>query len=120
MFIRPTSFQPLSSDNISYSGVMFVPAADGSVDVALTSEPPAPLPSYDTLQIDNLLSAGVPLEKVNPHILGHSSMSEHAAAKKIYDIVESHSSNSAPVDSAPVDSSPVDSAPVDSAPVDHL
>ena len=116
MFIRPTYFQPLSSDSVSYSGVKFVPAADGSVDVSMTSEPPAPLPTYDTLQLDNMLSSGVPLEKVNPHILGTSSMSELDASKKIFNIVENQSGNSAPVEPAPVEPAPVEPAPVEPAP----
>ena len=116
MFIRPTSFQPLVSDDIAYSGIKFVPAEDGSVDVSMTSEPPAPLPTYDTLQLDNMLIAGVPLEKVNPHILGTSSMSEFEASKKIFNIVENQSGNPAPVEPAPVDPAPVDPAPVEPAP----
>ena len=111
MFIRPTSFQPLISDNVSYSGVKFIPADDGSVDVVESSEPPAPLPSYDTLQLDAMLSAGVPLEKVNPHILGSGSISESSAVEKILDIVDNNPAP-APVDPAPA---PVDPAP---APVD--
>ena len=106
MFIRPTSFQPLVSDDIVYSGIKFVPADDGSVDVSMTSDPPAPLPTYDTLQLDNMLAAGVPLEKVNPHILGTSSMSEFEASKKIFNIVENQSGNPAPVEPAPVDPAP--------------
>ena len=112
MFIRPTSFQPLISDDISYSGVKFIPAADGSVDVVESSESPAPLPSYDTLQLDAMLSAGVPLEKVNPHILGSGSFSESSAVEKILDIVDN---KPAPVDPAPVDPAP---APVDPAPAE--
>ena len=109
MFIRPTSFQPLVSDDISYSGLKFVPADDGSVDVTISSEAPAPLPSYDTLQIDNMLASGVPLEKVNPHILGTRSLDESSAVEKILDIVDN---NPAP---APVDPAP---APVDPTPAD--
>ena len=113
MFIRPTYFQPLSSDSVSYSGVKFVPAADGSVDVSMTSEPPAPLPTYDTLQLDNMLASGVPLEKLNPHILGSRSLDESSAVDKIFDIVEKQN-NSAPAESpAPAESSSV-------APTDHL
>ena len=103
MFIRPASFQPLVSDDIAYSGIKFVPAEDGSVDVSMTSEPPAPLPTYDTLQLDNMLAAGVPLEKVNPHILGTSFMSELDASKKIFNIVENQSGNLASVEPAPVE-----------------
>lgn len=116
MFIRPTSFQPLVSDDIAYSGIKFVPADDGSVDVSMTSDPPAPLPTYDTLQLDNMLAAGVPLEKVNPHILGTSSMSEFEASKKIFNIVENQSGNPAPVEPAPVEPTPVEPAPVEPAP----
>ena len=111
MFIRPTSFQPLVSDDIAYSGIKFVPADDGSFDVSMTSDPPAPLPTYDTLQLDNMLAAGVPLEKVNPHILGTSSMSEFEASKKIFNIVENQSGNSAPVEPTPVEPTPVEPAP---------
>lgn len=116
MFIRPTSFQPLVSDDIVYNGIKFVPADDGSVDVSLTSEPPAPLPTYDTLQIDNMLAAGVPLEKVNPHIVGTSSMSEISAAKKIFNIVENGSSNPAPAEPAPLEPAPAEPAPAEPAP----
>ena len=116
MFIRPTSFQPLVSDDIAYSGIKFVPADDGSVDVSMTSDPPAPLPTYDTLQLDNMIAAGVPLEKVNPHILGASSMSEFEASKKIFNIVENQSGNPAPVEPAPVEPAPVEPAPVEPAP----
>ena len=107
MFIRPTSFQPLVSDDIVYFGIKFVPADDGSVDVSMTSDPPAPLPTYDTLQLDNMLAAGVPLEKVNPYILGTSFMSELDASKKIFNIVENQSVNPAPVEPAPVEPAPV-------------
>lgn len=116
MFIRPTSFQPLVSDDIAYSGIKFVPAEDGSVDVSMTSEPPAPLPTYDTLQLDNMLAAGVPLEKVNPHILGTSSLSEFDASKKIFNIVENQPGKSAPVEPTPVEPTPVEPAPVEPAP----
>ena len=116
MFIRPTSFQSLVSDDIAYSGIKFVPADDGSVDVSMTSDPPAPLPTYDTLQLDNMLAAGVPLEKVNPHILGTSSMSEFEASKKIFNIVENQSGNPDPVEPAPVEPAPVEPTPVEPAP----
>ena len=119
MFIRPTYFQPLSSDNVSYFGVVFVPAPDGSVDVSISSAPPAPLPSYDTLQLDNMLASGVPLEKVNPHILGSRSLDESSAVEKILGIVaESPSAPSEP-SSAPAEppSAPAESP---SAPTDHL
>ena len=112
MFIRPTYFQPLVSDNVSYLGVKFVPAADGSVDVSITSEPPAPLPTYDTLQLDNMLAAGVPLEKVNPHILGSVSLDESSAVEKILDVVAE--SSVAPAES------PVAPAESSVAPTDHL
>ena len=76
MFIRPTFFQPLISTSIEYFSVQYVPAADGSTDVLDVMTEPAPLPSYPTMSIDSLLRAGVPLEKVNPHILGDSKPSE--------------------------------------------
>ena len=120
MFIRRTYFQPLSSDNVSYSCVVYVPAPDGSVDVSISSAPPAPLPSYDTLQLDNMLAAGVPLEKVNPHILGTRSLDESSAVEKILDIVDSNPSAPAESPSAPAESP---SAPAESpsvAPTDHL
>ena len=113
MFIRPTYYQPLSSDNVSYSCVVYVPAPDGSVDVSISSAPPAPLPSYDTLQLDNMLSAGVPLEKVNPYILGIRSIGESSAVEKILDIVAESSSAPAESPSAPAESPSV-------APSDHL
>ena len=78
MFIRPTSFQPLLSRVVEYLTDVFVPASDGSTDVISSSAPPAPLPDYNSQSIDALLKAGVPLERVNPHILGDVRPSDDA------------------------------------------
>ena len=78
MFIRPTSFQPLFSREVEYKCDVFVPAPDGSTDVVSSSAPPAPLPDFNSQSIDALLKAGVPLERVNPHILGDVRPSDDA------------------------------------------
>ena len=109
MFIRPADFSALQSNDVVYSGIAYVPAKDGSVDIVSTDTKPAPLPSYPTMQIDDLLSSGVPLEAANPHILGNSDMSEVAAAEKILTLVN----DSKPVEPAPTDSKPVEPAPTD-------
>ena len=110
MFIRPTDFQPLSSRNVEYVTDVFVPAADGSTDVVTSVSPPAPLPVYDTMSIDALLKAGVPLEKVNPYILGETRPSDDFIIDKVLGL-----KSSAPA--APAESS---SAPVSVAPTDTL
>ena len=119
MFIRPTDFQPLSSRNVEYVTDVFVPAADGSTDVVTSDSAPSPLPLYDTMSIDALLKAGVPLEKVNPYILGETRPSDDFIIDKVLGL----KSPAAPVDSsapaapaAPVDSS----APAAVAPTDTL
>ena len=121
MFIRPTDFQPLSSRNVEYVNDVFVPAADGSTDVVTSDSAPAPLPLYDTMSIDALLKAGVPLEKVNPYILGETRPSDDFIIDKVLGL----KSPAAPADSsapaavapaAPADSS----APAAVAPTDTL
>ena len=119
MFIRPTDFQPLSSRNVEYVTDVFVPAADGSTDVVTSDSAPSPLPVYDTMSIDALLKAGVPLEKVNPYILGETRPSDDFIIDKVLGL----KSPAAPADSsapaapaAPADSS----APVAVAPTDSL
>ncbi|AYQ58131.1 hypothetical protein [Microviridae sp.] len=119
MFIRPTDFQPLSSRNVEYVTDVFVPAADGSTDVVTSDSAPSPLPVYDTMSIDALLKAGVPLEKVNPHILGESRPTDDFIIDKVLGL----KSPAAPADSsapaapaAPADSS----APAAVAPTDTL
>ena len=109
MFIRPADFSALQSNEVEYSGITFVPAKDGSVDIVATDTKPAPLPNYPTMQIDDMLAAGVPLESANPHILGNSVMSEVDAAEKILTLVN----DSNHVESAPIDSKPVEPAPTD-------
>lgn len=121
MFIRPTFFSPLQSNEVEYSGVSYVPAKDGSIDVVSTDSKPASLPPYPTMQIDDMLAAGLPLEAANPHILGNSGMSEIAAAEKILTLVN----DTKPVEPASTDTKPVepgstDTKPVDSAPTDSL
>ena len=119
MFIRPTDFQPLSSRNVEYVTDVFIPAADGSTDVLTSDSAPAPLPLYDTMSIDALLKAGVPLEKVNPYILGETRPSDDFIIDKVLGL----KSPAAPADSsapaapaAPADSS----APAAVAPTDTL
>ena len=105
MFIRPTDFQPLSSRNVDYVTDVFVPAADGSTDVITSDSAPTPLPLYDTMSIDSLLKAGVPLEKVNPYILGETRPTDDFIIDKVLGL----KSPAAPADSsapaAPADSS---------------
>lgn len=119
MFIRPTDFQPLSSRNVEYVTDVFVPAADGSTDVVTSDSAPSPLPMYDTMSIDALLKAGVPLEKVNPYILGETRPTDDFIIDKVLGL----KSPAAPADSsvpaapaAPADSS----APAAVAPTDTL
>ena len=107
MFIRPTDFQPLSFRNVEYVTDVFVPAADGSTDVVTSDSAPSPLPLYDTMSIDALLKAGVPLEKVNPYILGETRPSDDFIIEKILGF----KSPAAPADS---------SAPAAVAPTDTL
>ena len=118
MFIRPTNFIPLSSRNVEYVTDLFVPAPDGSTDVVTSDSAPAPLPVYDTMSIDSLLKAGVPLEKVNPYILGETRPSEDFIIDKVLGMKTS--APAAPADSsapaAPADSS----AAVSPAPTDTL
>ena len=109
MFIRPADFSALQSNDVEYSGILYVPAKDGSVDIVPIDSKPSPLPSYSTMQIDDLLASGVPLEVANPHILGNSDMSEVAAAEKILTLVN----DSKPVEPAPTDNKPVEPAPTD-------
>lgn len=121
MFIRPADFSALQSNDVEYSGITYVPAKDGSVDIVATDTKPAPLPTYPTMQIDDMLAAGIPLEAANPHILGNSGMSEVAAAEKILTLVN----DSKPVEPAPAYSKPVEPAPADAnsvepAPTDTL
>lgn len=119
MFIRPTDFQPLSSRNVEYVTDVFVPAADGSTDVLTSDSAPAPLPLYDTMSIDALLKAGVPLEKVNPYILGETRPSDDFIIDKVLGLKSpaARADSSAPaVSSAPADSS----APAAVAPTDTL
>ena len=118
MFIRPTDFQPLSSRNVEYSTDVFVPAADGSTDVVTSDSAPSPLPLYDTMSIDSLLKAGVPLEKVNPYILGETRPSDDFIIDKVLGL----KSPAAPADSsAPAAVAPADSsAPAAVAPTDTL
>lgn len=121
MFIRPADFFALQSNVLEYSGISYVPAKDGSVDVVSTDTKPAPLPSYPTMQIDDMLAAGVPLEAANPHILGNSDMSEVAAAEKILTLVnDSKPVEPAPAESKPVEPAPTESKPVEPAPTDTL
>ena len=110
MFIRPTDFQPLSSRNVEYLTDVFFPAADGSTDVVTSDSAPAPLPVYDTMSIDALLKAGVPLEKVNPYILGETRPSDDFIIDKVLGL-KSRVAPAAPADS---------SAPVAVAPTDTL
>ena len=110
MFIRPTDFQPLTSRNVEYVTDVFVPAPDGSTDVVTSDSAPAPLPVYDSMSIDALLKSGVPLEKVNPYILGESRPSDDFIIDKVLGL-----NLSAPA--APAESS---SAPVSVAPTDTL
>lgn len=119
MFIRPTDFQPLLSRNVEYVTDVFVPAADGSTDVVTSDSAPSPLPLYDTMSIDALLKAGVPLEKVNPYILGETRPTDDFIIDKVLGL----KSPAAPADSsapaapaAPADSS----APAAVAPTDTL
>ena len=119
MFIRPTNFQPLSSRNVEYVTDVFVPAADGSTDVVTSDSAPSPRPLYDTMSIDALLKAGVPLEKVNPYILGETRPSDDFIIDKVLGL----KSPAAPADSSapaapavPADSS----APAAVAPTDTL
>ena len=107
MFIRPTNFIPLSSRIVEYVTDVFVPAADGSTDVVTSDSAPSPLPVYDTMSIDSLLKAGVPLEKVNPYILGESRPSDDFIIDKVLGL----KSPAAPADS---------SAPAAVAPTDTL
>lgn len=121
MFIRPADFSALQSNEVEYSGISYVPAKDGSVDIVVTSAKPAPLPTYPTMQIDDMLAAGIPLDAVNPHILGNSDMSEVAAAEKILTLVNDNK----PVDSSPtnnesVESSPTNNESVEPSPTDTL
>nr|DAM86284.1 MAG TPA: hypothetical protein [Microviridae sp.] len=114
MFIRPTDFQPLTSRNVEYVTDVFVPAADGSTDVVTSDSAPSPLPLYDTMSIDALLKAGVPLEKVNPYILGETRPTDDFIIDKVLGL-------KSPV--APADSSApaAPAAPADSsAPTDTL
>ena len=119
MFIRPTDFQPLTSRNVEYVTDVFVPAADGSTDVVTSDSAPSPLPVYDSMSIDALLKSGVPLEKVNPYILGETRPSDDFIIDKVLGL----KSPAAPADSsapaapaAPADSS----APAAVAPTDTL
>ena len=118
MFIRPTDFQPLSSRNVEYLTDVFVPAADGSTDVVTSDSAPVPLPLYDTMSIDALLKAGVPLEKVNPYILGETRPSDDFIIDKVLGL----KSPAAPAAVAPAaPAAPADSsAPAAVAPTDTL
>ena len=118
MFIRRTSFQPLLSRDVEYLSDVFVPAPDGSTDVLSSSAPPAALPDYNSQSIDALLKAGVPLERVNPHILGDARPSDDALIDAALSL-KPRKSASTSVESAPT---PVESAPtpVESAPTDTL
>ena len=116
MFIRPADFSALQSNGLEYSGITFVPVKDGSVDIVVTDTKPAPLPSYPTMQIDDMLAAGVPLESANPHILGNSGMSEVDAAEKILTFVNDNK----PTEPAPSEPAPTEPAPTEPAPTDTL
>lgn len=118
MFIRPTSFQPLLSRDVEYSNDVFVPAPDGSTDVVSSSAPPAPLPDYNSQSIDVLLKAGVPLERVNPHILGDVRPSDDALIDAALSL-KPRKSASTPVETSPT---PVEtsSTPVETSPTDTL
>lgn len=120
MFIRPADFSALQSNEVEYSGITYVPAKDGSVDIVPTDTKPVPLPPYATMQIDDMLAAGVPLEAANPHILGNSGMSEIAAAEKILTLVNDNNPTSAPSEPAPSEPAPSEPAPTEPAPTDTL
>ena len=108
MFIRPTDFQPLTSRNVEYVTDVFVPAADGSTDVVTSSSAPSPLPVYDSMSIDELLKAGVPLEKVNPYILGETRPSDDFIIDKVLGLKPSAPAAPAESSSAPVSVAPTD------------
>ena len=118
MFIRPASFQPLFSREVEYKFDVFVPAPDGSTDVVFSDAPPAPLPDYNSQSIDALLKAGVPLERVNPHILGDARPSDDALIDAALSL-KPRKSASTPVEASPtsVEASPT---PVEAAPTDTL
>ena len=119
MFIRPTNFQPLSSRNVEYVTDFFFPASDGSTDVVTSDSAPSPLPVYDTMSIDALLKAGVPLQKVNPYILGEIRPTDDFIIDKVLGLKSpaSPADSSAPAaPAAPADSS----APAAVAPTDTL
>lgn len=118
MFIRPTSFQPLFSREVEYKSDVFVPAPDGSTDVVSSSAPPAPLPDYNSQSIDALLKAGVPLERVNPHILGDARPSDDALIDAALSL-KPRKSASTPAEAAPA---PAQAAPAaaEAAPTDTL
>lgn len=120
MFIRPADFSSLQSNEVEYSGISYVPAKDGSVDIVPNDSKPAPLPSYPTMQIDDMLAAGVPLESANPHILGNSGMSEVDAAEKILTLVNDYKPTSTSTEPNPVEPTPTEPKPVEPAPTDTL
>ena len=120
MFIRPADFSTLQSNDVEYSGITYIPAKDGSVDIVSTNSKPAPLPSYPTMQIDDMLASGITLEAANPHILGNSDMSEVAAAEKILTLINDTKPNSAPTEPAPTEPAPTEPAPAEPAPTDTL
>ena len=120
MFIRPTDFQPLTSRNVEYVTDVFVPAADGSTDVVTSDSAPSPLPVYDSMSIDALLKSGVPLEKVNPYILGESRPSDDFIIDKVLGLKTSAPAAPAESSSAPAAPAESSSAPVSVAPTDTL
>lgn len=116
MFIRPTYFEALSSRNVDYVSDVFIPAEDGSTDVVSSSAPPAPLPDYSTQSIDALLKAGVPLERVNPHILGDARPSDDAIVDAVLNLKTDKPASASAAASAPAHAS----APAEVAPTDTL
>lgn len=116
MFIRPTYFQPLLSREIEYKIDVYVPAPDGSTDVISSSAEPAPLPDYNSQSIDSLLNAGVPLDRVNPYILGDARPSDDALIDAALSL---GSSKPAPAEPAPTPA-PIEPAPAEPAPTDSF
>lgn len=115
MFIRPADFFALQFNDLEYSGISYVPAKDGSVDVVATDNKPVPLPPYLTMQIDDLLASGISLEAANPHILGNSDLSEVAAAEKILTLVnDSKTTETAPTEPKPTEPASTEPASTDS------
>lgn len=71
-------------EEVGFKTLAEMPSSDGNVDVVLTDAKEPSLPEYHEFELDSLLTAGVNLERVNPHILGNMQADEN----KVLDVLE--------------------------------